>query len=114
MVSRLEKVDAVVGYEIHDSMFLRQAPRPCAGREIFQRLRLADPREWIPHDGFDDFQRAQCNPSIHRDPVPQVLPKFGLKYCCSVSVLRGHAPLLFGLEAELIPQLIDAPGASFP
>ncbi len=79
MVPGLEKVDAFVGHQINDPMFLRQAPRPGSRREILQRFRFRNSREWIAENSFDDLQRTQCNAPIDINPVPKIIPEFGME-----------------------------------
>ena len=53
VIAGLEEIDAVFTDEIDDSVLFRQASRPRAGREILQRLRLANPFEGVSKYGLN-------------------------------------------------------------
>lgn len=58
MVSGLQKIYAFVAYEIDNAMFLRQPPRPTAGRKVLERFGLADPLEGIAQDSLNQIEGA--------------------------------------------------------
>jgi hypothetical protein len=77
--ARLEEVDPIVRNTVDDPMFLREAARPDAGSQIFEGLRSAYSREWIPEDCFDKIKRPKRNPSVCLDPISQVFDELGLE-----------------------------------
>ena len=59
MISRLQKVDAIVVHEIDQAMLLRNAPRPNPCTEVLQRFRFSDAAERLPHNRFDQLQDTE-------------------------------------------------------
>ncbi len=80
VVSGLEKIDSVIGHEVHDSVFLREPPRPHAGCEMPERLRLADPGERISEDCLDEIQCPECDLAVSLHPVPKIFQELLLKH----------------------------------
>ena len=58
MIPGLETIDPVVANEVYEAMLLGETSRPDAGREIFERFRLADAGEGLAHDGLDQVERT--------------------------------------------------------
>jgi hypothetical protein len=79
MIPGLEKVDPVVRDEVDHAMFLGQASRPGAGKDMFQGLGLPDPREWLSQNRLDELEQAQGDLSIVLDPELQILTKLRMK-----------------------------------
>ena len=79
MIPRLEKVNPIVAYEVDNSVFLSQPPRPCARGQVFQRLWLSDPGERISEDRLNKIEAPQREFPISFYPVPQVLAELLLK-----------------------------------
>jgi hypothetical protein len=49
MVSSLEEVNGFICDPVDQPVFLADTARPAACQHIFERLRLSQPLEWIPH-----------------------------------------------------------------
>src|SRR5680860_96809 len=79
VVARLQEVDSVARYQVHDAMLLRESARPCIRRQILERFRLADTDGWITQYGLDQGKNSRRDLPVGLDPVSQVLQKFGLK-----------------------------------
>ena len=79
VVTGLKEVDAVLPDQIHEPVLLREPARPGSGREVLQRLRLADTSEGIAENGLHQFQSPESDPTVCLDPVPKVLSELGLK-----------------------------------
>jgi len=58
MKPSLKKIDAIGADEVNHSMLLRKPSRPGACELKLQWLGFANPREWLPHHGFDQLQNA--------------------------------------------------------
>lgn len=79
MVPRLEEIDPIGAYRINQPMLLGNAARPGSGQNVFQRFRLADAVERLPHYGLHQVHNPERHPAIRLGPVAQVLAKFGMK-----------------------------------
>jgi len=69
VVSRLQEINPIITHQIDQAVLLRQPPRSCPGREVAQRLRLADALEGVAQDGFDQVKGAQCQFPVSIHPV---------------------------------------------
>ncbi len=79
VVPGLQEVNAVIADQVDDAMFLREAPGPGASSNKLEGFRLADAAEGIAHDGFDEVESAQCDPSIGVHPEPEIFAKLGVE-----------------------------------
>jgi hypothetical protein len=79
MVSSLEEVNGFIRDTVHQPVFLANTARPTACQHIFERLRLSQPLEWIPHHCLDEIQHPDCGAAFGFDPKAEVLPKLRLK-----------------------------------
>lgn len=95
MIPRLQEIDPVSTDEVHHTVLLCEATRPCAGCEIFQGLWLADPPKRISQSGFDKIERPQGNLAIHLDPITQVFAELRMKYRVAFSSSRSDGLTLF-------------------
>ena len=68
MIPSLEEVNPIVTDEIDDAVFLRQPPRPRAGVEILERLRLADAGERISKNSLDEIEHFESDLAIRLFP----------------------------------------------
>lgn len=99
VVACLEKIDALFGDAVYQAMFLGDAPWPATGEEIAEGFRLAGALERIAQHCFDQIQRSDRGIPIGLDPVPQILPEFGVKNsgplmaCFHAGSRRGSATL---------------------
>lgn len=56
MIAGLKKIDSAGGNAVYQAVFLRDAARPAAREEIFQRLRLARALEWVAQHCLDQIE----------------------------------------------------------
>jgi hypothetical protein len=52
MITSLQKIDAIISYDIDKTMFLRNAARPDTGAQVFEWFWFADSAEGIAYDGI--------------------------------------------------------------
>lgn len=84
-------------------MFLGQSPRPGAGGEIFERLRLTDSHERVAHHRLDDLERTQRDTAVLRNPKAKILAKFGLEDSSAFFLLHDEADSLV-VETDIAAQ----------
>ncbi len=92
MIAALQKIDSLIPDQIHESVFLGDAPGPDAGAEIFEEFGFAEALERIAHDGFDQFQNTQGDAAVCLHPVSQIFAEFGLKYRYPILIPQGPPP----------------------
>jgi hypothetical protein len=93
VVSSLKEVDGFIGDTVHQPVFLANTTRPAASEHIFERFRLSQPLEWIPHHCLDEIQNSDCDAAFGFDPIAEVLPELSLKDRDPVRVSRHPASL---------------------
>jgi len=69
MVASLQEINAILAYEVDNTVLLRQTTRPGSESKILQRLRLSDPIEWIVHNRLDQIEGSNCNSTICLHPM---------------------------------------------
>jgi hypothetical protein len=79
MVPGLEEVNGLIRDTVYQPVLLANTTRPATCQHIFQRLRLAQPLEWIPHYCLDEIQHSDCGAAFGFEPKTEVLPELRLK-----------------------------------
>jgi len=92
MVPGLVEINAVSADQIHDPMLLGQAAGPRAGKDILQRLGLADAPERVPQDRLDQVQSTKRHSPIRFYPVPKGLDEPGWKMASRSARPLGEPP----------------------
>ena len=80
VVSSLEEIDGHVRDAIHQTVFLRDTPRPAPGKHIFQGFGLSGTFEWVSHDCIDQVEHSNGNVTLALHPEAEVLQELRLKY----------------------------------
>jgi len=104
VIPSLQKINAVSAYAIHQAVLLREAARPATREDVFQRLRLSDPRKWVAQDAFDEFECTERNLAVGFNPVTKILPELGMKYGFPVNVAwQVPSPAVTCLKVPVCP-----------
>jgi hypothetical protein len=61
---------------------------------MFEWLGLANTREWLMKNRFDEFQHAQSDAAVLFYPIPQVVAKFGMKDGLAADRRPGFQPTM--------------------
>lgn len=79
VVSALKEVESIVTHQVDEAMLLGDSTRPDVGTEVPDRLGLADTREGVTADGFDEVHDLQGHTTIRLNPKPQVFAELVLE-----------------------------------
>jgi hypothetical protein len=88
VITSLKKINPPFAYPVNQPVFLRNPPRPAPCQHILQRLRFANSSKRIAQDGLNQFDGAQSNLAISRNPVAKILAELGMEYRFPISVAR--------------------------
>lgn len=92
MIAALEEQDPIREHEVDESMFLAEAAGPGARQDVFQRLRFAEPREWVPEARIDKVKNLESDFAVRLHPVPEIVPELRLKDCKALRLAwTGHS-----------------------
>jgi hypothetical protein len=70
VVACLKEINAFDADAVHQSMFLRNPPRPTASQQISQRLGFSWALEGIAQHRFDQIQYSDRGTPVALDPIP--------------------------------------------
>ena len=76
VITRLEKNDAIVAYQVDEAVLFGESSRPGSGIKVFERLRAANSGEWIAHDGLDEVEHPQGDAAIGFNPMAEIVAEF--------------------------------------
>ena len=86
VISRLQKLDAVIEYLVHEAISFVDSTRPDVCTEILERFRFPDSTCRFAQNGVHQIEHSQCSLSIGVNPVAQIVEAFALNH--------SDAPLL--------------------
>jgi hypothetical protein len=85
MITGLEKLNPFVANLVHESVLLRNAPRPAPGQSISQPFRLTQAFEWIANGSLDKVKNSDRCVAFRFHPVAQVLKELFVKDCLAAT-----------------------------
>ena len=93
VISALQEVDRFVTGAIHQPVFLCDAARPAAGKQIFERFGFPRTFERVSHGGLDQIEDPDCSGAFGFYPEAEVLQELRLEYSDALSRSPHRASL---------------------